>query len=71
VLGSIPLTFVTPTPFTVILDKYISMSNELLVICIVTEDGGVSVGVAVGVLVGVGDRGVFVGVLVGVLVAVF
>jgi len=72
VLGSTPVTFVTPTPFTVILDKFISISNEILVpIEIVAVDGvdvGVEVGVSVGVLVGVGSSGVFVGVFVGVLV---
>ena len=60
VLGSTPLTFVTFTPFTVILDKSISISNELLVpIIIVASAGtdglghGVGSGVGVGVLLGV------------------
>ncbi len=64
--GSTPVTFVTPTPFTVILDKYISTSNDILVaICIVTVEAagdelghgvgsGVTLGVTLGVLVGVG-----------------
>ena len=64
VLGSTPLTFVTFTPFTVMLDKSISISNDILVpiiIVAISGDGdghgvgsGVTLGVVVGVCVGVG-----------------
>jgi hypothetical protein len=56
VLGSTPLTFVTPTPFTVILDKFISISNELLVpirIVAKLEGDELGLGVMLGVIVGV------------------
>ena len=65
VLGSTPLTFVTFTPFTVMLDKSISISNEPLVpiIIVAVEDAGdelghgVGSGVTLGVVVLVGVTG--------------
>jgi len=82
VLGSTPLTFVTFTPFTVILDKSISMSNDALVpIKIVARlagdvlGHGVGSGVTLGVTVLVGvtggvPGGVTLGVIGGVTLGV-
>ena len=83
VLGSTPLTFVTPTPFTVILNKSIAISSDILVpIKIVAVEAagdelghgvgsGVTLGVTLGVAVGVGvTGGVLGGVTLGVAVGV-